>query len=71
MKIILLAIACGLGYVSHFVLKFPKDWEGVAACLGSYVVLMAIHQVIESYAEKGAFYISKSHGYEKLKAYQV
>ena len=61
MKIVLLAIAVGLGYVSHFVLKFPSEANEVAMCLGGYAVVMAIHYYIETYCEKECFFISSSH----------
>ena len=67
MKIVLIAIACGLGYVSHVVMRFPKEAPGVAMCLGVYCVLMSIHYYIENYLEKGAFFIGKSHGMSKFK----
>ena len=50
-KIVVVAIACALGYVSHFVMKFPKDHVEVAGCLAAYVVLMCIHYLIENYKE--------------------
>ena len=61
MKIVIFMIAVGLGYYSHFVAKFPRDAEKVAASLVAYAVLMALHYYIESYKERGAFFQSKSH----------
>ena len=60
-KILLIAICCVLGYVSHFVCKFPRDANEVGMCLAAYCVLMFLHWYIESYKEKGAFFIGKSH----------
>ena len=60
-KIVLIAIACVLGYVSHFVMKFPSQANEVGLCLVGYGVLMAIHYFIEYYKEKGSFFMSKSH----------
>ena len=67
MKIVIVAICCGLGYVSHMVMRFPSEAEGVAACLAAYCVLMGIHYYIENYMEKGAFFIAKSHGLARFK----
>jgi len=60
-KIVMLANAVALGYVSHFVFKFPRDSLLVALCLAGYCVIMLLHYYIETYCEKGAFFISKSH----------
>ena len=60
-KCVIFAIACVLGYVSHMVCKFPRDYLEVAACVAVYGFLMTVHYYIESYLEKDAFFISKSH----------
>ena len=65
-KIVIFVIACGLGYFSHFVCKFPKDFMLVAACVGVYAFLMTIHYYIETYLERDAFFISKTHEVSKL-----
>ena len=59
-KCVIFLIACGLGYYSHMVCKFPRDFQQVAVCVLVYGSLMAIHYYIESYLEKDAFFISKS-----------
>lgn len=61
LKIVIYAISVFLGYYSHLVCKFPKDWQGVLLSLLAYAVLMTIHYYIENYQEKGAFFISSSH----------
>jgi len=61
LKIVIAAISCLLGYLSHFYFRFPKNAPEVALCLAGYCVLMAIHYWIENHCEKGAFFISKSH----------
>ena len=66
----ILAISCALGYVSHMVLRFPRDADQVGMCLGVYCVLMAIHYWIETYKEKGAFFIATSHEFAKFKDWQ-
>ena len=71
LKIVILAICCVLGYVSHMVLRFPRDADKVGICLAIYVVLMVFNYWIESYKEQGAFYISKSHGMAKFKDWQA
>ena len=60
-KCVIFIIACVLGYYSHFTCKFPKDFLQVAACVAVYGFLMTVHYYIESYLEKDAFFISKSH----------
>ena len=60
-KMVIFVIACGLGYFSHFKCKFPADFHLVIACVACYAVLMAIHYYIETFLEKEAFFISKSH----------
>ena len=52
------------------VLRFPRDAEQVGMCLGVYIVLMTIHYWIETYKEKGAFFIAKSHEFGKFKDWQ-
>lgn len=59
-KIVLFLIACGLGYWSHFVVKFPEESYCLVIALSVYAVIMAIHYYIENYVEKEAFYISKA-----------
>ena len=61
LKIVIYSISVFLGYYSHLVCKFPKDWQGVLLSLLAYAVLMTIHYYIENYQEKGAFFISSSH----------
>lgn len=61
MKIVLLAVAVALGYVSHFVLKFPRDANEVGLCLLGYAVVMGIHYYIENHCEKDAFFLSHTH----------
>ena len=61
LKIVIYAIASFLGYYSHLVCKFPKDWQGVVMSLFAYAFLMAIHYWIENYKEKGAFFMASSH----------
>ena len=60
-KIVIYALACVLGYWSHFIVKFPKESYFLVVALASYGVLMAIHYFIENKMEKQAFFISKSH----------
>ena len=60
-KIVLFAIACAIGYYSHFKCKFPADYLQVAAAVAFYGFLMTIHYYIETFLEKDAFFISKSH----------
>lgn len=55
----LYTIACGLGYWSHFMVKFPSESYFLVLALSGYAVLMAYHYYIEKYLEKEAFYISK------------
>ena len=55
-----------LGYVSHFVMKFPRDAQEVGLCLAGYAVLMLIHYYIETYQEKGAFSMTKAHDVSKV-----
>ena len=69
-KIVILAVAVALGYVSHMVLKFPSDASGCAACLAGYWVIMATHWYIETYKDKGAFFTSKSHEMGQFKNWQ-
>ena len=69
-KILILAVAVTLGYVSHFVFKFPRDSNKVAMCLAGYCVIMALHYYIEKYCEKGAFFIRKSHEFSRFKDWQ-
>ena len=70
-KILILAISCILGYLSHFVMRFPRDADQVGMCLAGYCVLMSLHYYIENYKEKGAFFVSKSHEYPKFKEWQT
>lgn len=51
-KIVLYAIACGLAYWSHFVLKFPKEFEMVIVAVFAYGVISAIHYILENWVEK-------------------
>ena len=60
-KIVIFAIACAIGYYSHFKCKFPADYLIVVAAVCAYAFLMAIHYYIENFLEKDAFFISKSH----------
>ena len=60
-KILMMAVCCGLGYLSHFYFKFPRDYLQVGLCLAAYCVFMAITFIIDIYVEKGAFFASKSH----------
>lgn len=55
------ALACAMGYYSHFVLKFPQDWRQLAAILSAYLVLSVLVYLIERYREREAFFISSSH----------
>ena len=50
-KIVILAISCGLGYASHMVFRFPSEADKVGMCLATYAVLMTIHYFIETYKE--------------------
>jgi hypothetical protein len=59
-KNVLCAIACGLGYWSHFVVKFPSQYFMVVVAVISYAVLMGIHWLIENKLERSAFYIASS-----------
>ena len=70
LKIVILAACCLLGYLSHFVLKFPKESKEVGMCLAGYCVLTAIHYLLENYIEKGAFYVSKSHEFSRFRDWQ-
>ena len=65
-KIVIFIIACGLGYFSHFKCKFPLDYMMVVACVACYGFLMTIHYYIETFLEKEAFFISKSHDVSKF-----
>ena len=60
-KILLMAVCCALGYLSHFYFKFPSQSLEVGLCLAGYCILMAAHYMVETYVEKGAFYIGTSH----------
>ena len=60
-KILITATACALGYLSHFVLKFPKDHLQIGACVLGYAILMTINYFIETRVEKDSFYMIKSH----------
>ena len=55
----LYAIAVGLGYWSHFVVKFPAEWYFIVLTVSVYVVLMSIHYYIEKIVEKEAFFSCK------------
>ena len=70
-KIVLLILCCVFAYVSHMVLRFPKDSMGVALCLAGYCLMMVIHWYIEAYIEKdNLFYECSSHEYPKLLKWQ-
>ena len=69
-KIIIYAISAVLGYLSHLYFKFPKDAAQVGMCLAAYCVLMTIHYYIETYKEKGAFFMCSSHEMGKLSKWQ-
>ena len=71
LKIVILALCCVLGYLSHFVLKFPKESKEVGLCLAGYCVLTAFHYLLEKYVEKGAFYVSKSHEFSRFRDWQT
>ena len=68
-KILTNGIACVLGYVSHFVMKFPRDWMQVAGCVLVYALIMSVNYLIENYKEKQAFFIVKRHEDPRIKAY--
>ena len=68
---VILAIACILGYVSHFVMKFPEDCKEVGACVVLYGILMTFNYYVETYIEMGAFFMSSTHELKcVLKNYQ-
>lgn len=60
-KIVIYTVSTVLAYCSHFVFKLPHNAYEVAGCLAAYSALMALHYFIESYKEKGAFFIVSSH----------
>ena len=60
-KGVLYAIAVALGYYSHFVLVFPRDWQILVACVASYAVIVLVTTYIDWFCEKDCFFISKSH----------
>jgi hypothetical protein len=49
---VIYAIACFLGYWSHFVVKFPSEAHLLVVALVSYGVLMMIHYYIENKMER-------------------
>jgi hypothetical protein len=65
-KIVLYAIAVFLGYWSHLVVKFPKEWYSIVFAVSLYAVIMAAHYYIEKYVEKEAFYISSDNKLSKV-----
>ena len=56
----LYVIACGLGYWSHFIVKFPKEYYLIFIAIAAYGILVLIHTYIERFLEKEAFYLGKS-----------
>ena len=66
-KCVIFIIACVLGYFSHFMCKFPADFMQVAGSVAAYAFLMTIHYYIESYLERDAFFISKSHSVSQFR----
>ena len=68
-KILLTGLACVLGYVSHFMCKFPRDYLGVMACVAGYAVLMGLNYLIESRVEKESFFMSKANPDTRFKNY--
>jgi len=69
-KILIFAAGCGLGYWSHFIVKFPDEFHLLIVALLSYGILMSIHFLIESKLEKAAFFIAKSHNTKGLESFQ-
>ena len=61
LKILIFLATCGLGYYSHFVLVFPRDWIILAACLSLYGILTVIVYYVEHYVEREAFFTCQSH----------
>jgi len=51
-KIVIYALACFLGYWSHFVVKFPSESHLLVVALVSYCVLMTIHYYVENKMER-------------------
>ena len=70
-KILIFAICCGLGYWSHFMVKFPDEAYLLAVALASYAILMALHYFIENKLEREAYFITKSHSFKPLESYQT
>lgn len=62
-------IACGLGYWSHFVVKFPQEWYFIVLALCVYAILMAVHWLIERKIEREAFFFSKWNEMSKVSFY--
>ena len=51
-KIVIFAIACGLGYWSHFVVKFPQDYHLLIIAVLSYASLMGFNWLLENKLER-------------------
>jgi len=51
-KIVIYALACLLGYWSHFIVKFPKEYYLLIVALSIYGILMLIHYYIENKMER-------------------
>lgn len=69
-KIVIYAVSTFLGYLAHIYFKFPRDAPQIACCLAAYAVFMAIHYYIETYKEKGSFFILGSHEMTKFEKWQ-
>lgn len=64
------AIACYLGYWSHFKVKFPIELNKTVLAVVLYGFLMGVHYLIENFLEKQAFYVGCAHTIKGLKDYQ-
>jgi hypothetical protein len=71
MKILIAAVACVLGVVSHFYpIPFPKNKPLLAGCVVGYIICASLYYLIEKRYEGEAFYIARANGISKMREYQ-